>query len=318
MSNSKFEYVKSFEIQNELLKNTYIVIRIDGKGFTKFTDNHGFVKPNDLRGIKLMILAATQVVQTFNEIFLAYGQSDEFSFAFRKDSKLYNRRGEKILTYLVSTFTSAYVFHFNKVFDIALKTLPTFDGRIILYPDFQNLKDYFSWRQVDCHINNLYNTTFWALVNDGNLSKDQAHAKLKGTFSKDKNEILFNQFGINYNNLDPVYKRGTLIGRKEEIKIKKNDEKKGKKEKLEEKETKDEISIKSENKIEIDLGLEKLKIEETPLSIMYLLEKCDKLLSSDEEFIKIIKEVTQDDKSIFISHEDVIQNEFWQSYFPQI
>lgn len=35
MSNSKFEYVKSFEIHNELLKNTFIVIRIDGRGFTK-------------------------------------------------------------------------------------------------------------------------------------------------------------------------------------------------------------------------------------------------------------------------------------------
>jgi tRNA(His) guanylyltransferase len=35
MSKSKFEYVKEFEIQNELLKSTYIVIRIDGKGFTK-------------------------------------------------------------------------------------------------------------------------------------------------------------------------------------------------------------------------------------------------------------------------------------------
>jgi tRNA(His) guanylyltransferase len=45
-----------------------------------------------------MTLAALHVVNTFNEIFLSYGQSDEFSFAFRRDSKLYNRRGEKILT----------------------------------------------------------------------------------------------------------------------------------------------------------------------------------------------------------------------------
>ena len=36
MSKSKFEYVKDFEIHSELLKNTYIVVRIDGKGFTKY------------------------------------------------------------------------------------------------------------------------------------------------------------------------------------------------------------------------------------------------------------------------------------------
>lgn len=98
MSNSKFEYVKNFEIHNELLKNTYIVIRIDGKGFTKFCEAHEFEKPNDIFGIKAMLLAALSVMNTFNDIFIAYGQSDEFSFAFRRESQLYNRRAEKILT----------------------------------------------------------------------------------------------------------------------------------------------------------------------------------------------------------------------------
>lgn len=39
MSNSKYEYVKSYEIHTELLKNTYIVVRIDGKGFSKYNIN---------------------------------------------------------------------------------------------------------------------------------------------------------------------------------------------------------------------------------------------------------------------------------------
>ena len=84
MSNSRFEYVKSFENKNDLLKNTYIVIRIDGKGFTKFTDAHQYKKPNEIRGIKLMALAGLSVMESFPEIFLGYGQSDEFSFAFKK------------------------------------------------------------------------------------------------------------------------------------------------------------------------------------------------------------------------------------------
>jgi tRNA(His) guanylyltransferase len=45
-----------------------------------------------------------------------------------------------------------------------------------------------------------YNTVFWALVQQGGLSNREAQEKLKGTFSNDKNEILFSQFGINYNN----------------------------------------------------------------------------------------------------------------------
>jgi tRNA(His) guanylyltransferase len=64
----------------------------------RFCDEHKFEKPNDLRAIKLMNIAALNVIDTFNDIFISYGQSDEYSFAFRRDSKLYNRRGEKILT----------------------------------------------------------------------------------------------------------------------------------------------------------------------------------------------------------------------------
>ncbi len=51
MACSKFEYVKNYEIHNNLLLNTYIVVRIDGKGFSRFTDEHKYEKPNDIRGI---------------------------------------------------------------------------------------------------------------------------------------------------------------------------------------------------------------------------------------------------------------------------
>ena len=213
MSNSKYEYVKQFEEHSTLLKNTYIVVRIDGKGFTKFCDTHQFEKPNDINGIKLMLLSGFNVMKNFTDIFLGYGQSDEFSFVFKKKTNLFNRRGEKILTNIVSQFSSSYVYYWSKIFKDKkeLKFPPCFDGRIILYPDFINLKDYFSWRFVDCHINNLYNTTFWALVQKGGLNTQEAHNKLKGTFSKDKNEILFKDYNINYNNEPEIFKKGSLI-----------------------------------------------------------------------------------------------------------
>ncbi len=64
----------------------------------RFCEKHGFTKPNDIRGIKLMNLSALQVVGQFSEIFMAYGQSDEYSFVFKRDAKVYNRRAEKILS----------------------------------------------------------------------------------------------------------------------------------------------------------------------------------------------------------------------------
>lgn len=85
---------------------------------------------------------------------------------------------------------------------------------------------------IEAHINNLYNTTFWALVQQAGETTTQAHAILKvssrvfairhtltrkphpqGTISKQKHEILFSQFGINYNNLDGRYKKGSVLVR---------------------------------------------------------------------------------------------------------
>ena len=36
MANSKYEYVRTFELDDTLLPGCFIVIRVDGKGFTKW------------------------------------------------------------------------------------------------------------------------------------------------------------------------------------------------------------------------------------------------------------------------------------------
>jgi tRNA(His) guanylyltransferase len=51
--------------------------------------------------------------------------------------------------------------------------IPAFDARCVCYPDIAILRDYLAWRQVDCHINNLYNTCFWTLVKSG-VSRNEA------------------------------------------------------------------------------------------------------------------------------------------------
>ena len=43
------------------------------------------------------------------------------------------------------------------------------------------------------------------------MSHQEAHKILKGTLSKDKNEILFSKFGINYNDVEEIYKKGTIL-----------------------------------------------------------------------------------------------------------
>ncbi|KFM81248.1 putative tRNA(His) guanylyltransferase, partial [Stegodyphus mimosarum] len=212
MAKSNYEYVKNFESADQILPNTWIVVRIDGKNFHKFAESHQFEKPNDQRCLDLMNKSACHVMKEIDDIKFAYGQSDEYSFIFERTTKLYKRRSSKILTNVCSLFTASFVFYWKHIFgDKNLLYPPSFDGRVVIYPTNKNLRDYLSWRQADCHINNLYNTTFWALVQQGGLSRKEAEEKIRFTVSAEKNEILFTQFGVNYNKEKEQFRKGSFI-----------------------------------------------------------------------------------------------------------
>ncbi|TFK99497.1 tRNAHis guanylyltransferase [Pterulicium gracile] len=214
MAGSKYAYVRRFELPDNLLPGTHIVFRLDGHAFHKFSDEHAFAKPNDLRALELMDHAAQRLMEEHPDILLGFGESDEYSFLLKKSASLYNRRSAKIATLLTSFFTSAYVYHWRDHFpDTPLRYPPSFDGRLVLYPANQHVRDYFSWRQADTHINNMYNTTFWALVQQGGETTTQADATLKGTISSQKQEILFSRFGVNYSKVPERFRKGSVIVR---------------------------------------------------------------------------------------------------------
>ncbi|KAI4734190.1 tRNAHis guanylyltransferase [Aureobasidium sp. EXF-12298] len=226
MANSEFEYVRKFEDWDALAPSNWIVVRIDGRGFSKFSKRQNFAKPNDRRAIDLMNAAAIEVVKQFTDIVVAYGQSDEYSFVLHEDCQLFERRAAKLATSISTAFSVEYCMQWDKYFpgQTLERPFPTFDGRCVLYPKQKILRDYLSWRQADCHVNNLYNTTFWNMVK-GNpdtdtsaMSPTEAELALKGTFSKDKHEILFQKFKINYDKEDEIWKKGSVVYRKFEDK----------------------------------------------------------------------------------------------------
>lgn len=215
MACSRFEYVKVFEEEHRLLPQCWGVIRLDGRAFTKFSKAHGFKKPNDDRCIGLMNYCAVEVMRQYPDVIMAYGHSDEYSFVLKRDSTLWNRREQKIVTTMVSLFTSTFVFAWPLFFTNTdrLQYPPSFDGRMVCYPNDHVLRDYVSWRQADCHVNNQYNTCFWALVQQENKGNAEAYSILQGTQTAEKNELLFSRFGINYNSLSPVHRKGTTLVR---------------------------------------------------------------------------------------------------------
>jgi tRNA(His) guanylyltransferase len=54
MSKSRYEYVRNFEIIDPCLKETYIVVRLDGKGFHEFSQKNNFDKPNDIKALQVI------------------------------------------------------------------------------------------------------------------------------------------------------------------------------------------------------------------------------------------------------------------------
>ena len=183
-----------------------------------------------------MNAAAIQVMNILVDLIMAYGVSDEYSFVFHKSTNLFERRASKLVSTIVSTFTAVYIHLWSRFLpeiELVSTFLPTFDGRAVCYPSLGNLRDYLSWRQVDCechchlfwmdtdfpmgHINNLYNTTFWALVQQGKMTNAAAENLLKRTAAADKNEILFARFNINYNNEPEMFRKGSVVFRDYEL-----------------------------------------------------------------------------------------------------
>jgi tRNA(His) guanylyltransferase len=82
------------------------------------------------------------------------------------------------VTLITSIFTAHYIYLWSRFFPPLTQPLPSFDGRAVCYPTARNLRDYLCWRQVDCHINNLYNTTFWALIQKGGMTAVEAEKEL--------------------------------------------------------------------------------------------------------------------------------------------
>ncbi|KAL2847941.1 putative tRNAHis guanylyltransferase [Aspergillus pseudodeflectus] len=277
MANSRYEYVKAFEQPDIILPNTWIVVRIDGRGFHKLSARYEFKKPNDLRALDLMNAAAVEVLKDLPDLVIAYGVSDEYSFVFHPSCDLFERRGAKLVTTIVSTFTAHYIFLWGKFFpDMPLQSpyLPSFDGRAVVYPTTKNLRDYMSWRQVDCHINNLYNTTFWYMVQEGKMSNTDAEQELKGTVSSDKNEILFKRFGINYNNEKEIYKKGSVVFRQYQL---------------------EETKTGPESKVSQAQGEEESTAQE-------------KISKTQQEKIRKQRRKAQ----VVVEHVDIIKDEFWE------
>lgn len=173
------------------------VIRVDGRGFSRFTKSR-FEKPFDLKFHGLMVQTAQALLEEMHGIY-AYTESDEISVLFRPDWDFFDRSLEKVVS-ISASIASATFTH-------AAEVVTNFDSRVWLGADKSQVLDYFSWRQADATRCALNGWCYWTLRKLGKTAAE-ATAEVDRQSVAFKNELLF-QNGINFNELPSWQRRGT-------------------------------------------------------------------------------------------------------------
>ncbi|HEX8821450.1 MAG TPA: tRNA(His) guanylyltransferase Thg1 family protein [Archangium sp.] len=182
-----------------LLSGAWCVLRVDGKGFSRLTEER-YEKPFDPRLREQMVRTASALMEEFQGLY-AYTESDEISVLFPPEWSLYDREVEKLVS-ISAGVASATFTHVAGVPAV-------FDSRVWLGVNEKAVVDYFRWRQSDATRCALNGWCYWTLRKEGQ-SVSQATRALHGQSVGFKNELLF-QRGINFNELPLWQRRGTGI-----------------------------------------------------------------------------------------------------------
>lgn len=216
------ERMKEYEsaYKYKLTPRSYVIIRLDGKGFSKYTAKLN--KPFDIDFSNAMDETAKALCAEFNCKF-AYTQSDEISLVI---TDIGNLEAEMIhggaIQKLCSLTASVATAKFNEIrnmqflmdlnkeilidsvkkdFVIDFPKQAFFDSRVFIVPNKMEVLNHMIWRQQDASRNSISMAA-------------HAHLGHKATMNKsgsEKQEMMMTEKGINWNDYPIKFKRGVVI-----------------------------------------------------------------------------------------------------------
>ena len=185
-----------------VLPGVFIVVRLDGRSFTRLTKEvHRFETPFDERVRDMMLATIEHLMNAGPRVVYAYTQSDEISLLLHRGDDSFNRKTRKLNSVLAGEASAK--------FSLLLGDVACFDSRVCELPTEQLVIDYFRWRNEDAHRNALAAHCYWLLRKQG-ASEREATDRVSGLSTADKNELLFRS-GVNYNELPAWQKRGSGV-----------------------------------------------------------------------------------------------------------
>lgn len=212
--------MKDYEIYSDLRvpHGSRIVIRVDGRSFSKLTPRLKLEKPHDLDFVRMMVASCQDFFGEFSPSFI-YTFSDEVNILL--DEVPFSGRLEKLNSVFASFFAGSFtreIFgsdRFSKLLENSddFKSI-SFDSRVIPL-DTDGMVEYFKERQDEAWRNCLNGYAYWTLLEE--CGKKEASQFLKGKKKQELHDLLFER---NINIMDaPLWQRRGVAIYREKVSV---------------------------------------------------------------------------------------------------
>jgi len=195
-----------------------VIVRVDGKGFSRWTKKMKFEKPFDTTLVSAMSIAMLATAEEIEGCVFGYTQSDEMTFVLRNDQSLesepwFGNRIQKICSVVSSMVTA----NFTKIWETGLLQVPGsnldalpisyFDARVFTVPTLDEAANALIWRQNDATKNSISAACYYEVAKKN--GKGTTRKMMHGLNGNQQQELLFQETGHNWNNYPVYLKRGS-------------------------------------------------------------------------------------------------------------
>lgn len=200
----RMKMYEDIESKRILIPKLPICVRVDGKGFSKYTKD--MIRPFDQKFTDSMIETMKFLVEETDAI-IGYTQSDEISLILSDIKEpFYKGRISKLNSIIASMATAKFNELIHKYYPN--KPLAFFDCRVWNVPNRTEAANNLLWRYLDC-IKNSISMASYNIFSEKELINKHSNEKIKMLLDK----------GIDWNKYNSCFKYGTFA-RKELIQYK--------------------------------------------------------------------------------------------------